>query len=160
MAGRLINMTAATVVVQRPDRSLLIYFGRGPDSVKDDDTFFTQWAWDPWPTRSGSVFDGADAGNWPLSNRHVYIEDIRWSGCSNPLYRITGYCYDDVGNPVSGVTCRLVRTIDQVEIARTLSKEDGEYSFGMPDNTTQHGVDAYRESPMVSGGTVRTLVGS
>jgi len=143
------------------DHSLRVYFGRGPDSRVDADLFmYNFWAWDPWPARSGSVHDGTDQGNWPMSNRCVYIEDIRWSGVSSYTHRITGYVLDSLGQPVSGATCRLYAAIDNSFVAETVSESDGMYSFGAPDAATQYYVNVYRAAPPIAGGSVHTLVGA
>jgi hypothetical protein len=160
MAGRIINATLTMAPIQRTDKSLLILFGRGPDSFKDDDIIHTTWALDAWPARSGHVADGTDQGNWPMSNRCVWVEDIRWSGVSSFIYRITGYVLDSLGQPVSGARVRMFATADDSFVAETLSDEAGQYSFGAPDATTQFYVVAYRPAPPISGASVHTLVGA
>lgn len=42
---------------------------------------------------------------------------------------ISGYVYDDTGTLVSGATVKLVRDIDDIEVATTTSNVMGYYSF-------------------------------
>ena len=82
------------------------------------------------------------------------------NGRAGWTYRIVGICYDSLAQVVSNARCRLFRAVDDAQMAETYSAPNGEYGFGVPDNTTAYYVQAIRDAPAIGGVTARTLTGS
>lgn len=161
MSGRIMaNPTLFRTPVQRFDRSLIINWGNSPDGSKDDDYMFTMWAIDDWPLHSGNVLDGTVAGNWPLTNRTIWVEDVQWCGTLNFPYRIAGITKDSGGSPIAGVNVDLYTTVADVLVASMVSDANGIFSFGVQDSTTKYYIRAWRLAPPIQGTSVDTLVGA
>ncbi len=115
-----------------------------------------------WP-RKEQMFDFQDTS----TGMSMMLGPVGWSstiyevtGRAGWTYRIVGICYNSFGQVVSNARCRLFRTVDDAQIAETYSAQNGEYGFGVPDNTTQYYVQGMRNAPAIGGISARTLTGS
>lgn len=124
-----------------------------PNAFDNDEVFGR------WPTRD-KLFGGAGFQDPMMGNGWFDVNPVEYCGSAHWPYRIIGLAKDQYGNVKSGCRARLFRTSDDMLIAETTTKGDGEYAFGVSDNTTQYYVVIFQASPPLAGISVRTLTGA
>lgn len=120
------------------------------------------WFWPPWTDPLPTLMD-----TWPVNGpslvtsiQPMYDDRIRYGGFSNFPYRITGIVVDSTSTPVSNAVCSLFRTSDDQWMYDCVSKDGGQYDFGVSDTTTTYYVVAFDTGNGRQGVTTNTLVGS
>jgi hypothetical protein len=133
------------------------------------------------PTNGYTLLDGASQVFGSYAASLSYLEKIvsstgtagsgtscgqggQWDGAIATFeqgYMIAGVTRNSSGNALASCTVYLFRTSDKAFMGSTTSDSNGNYSFGVSDNTTQYWVDAYLAgSPDVFGRTDNNLTGS
>jgi hypothetical protein len=112
-----------------------------------------------WPTRD-KLFGGAGFADAMFGNPWLDIVPVEVTGTAKFIYRIIGTVVNNIGTPVAGITCTLYKTTDKSVQGVTTTNADGQYGFGVPDNSTLYYIIASQESPAIFAGSVNTLVGS
>lgn len=130
----------------------------GDPIVSEGLNYWPPWV-DPLPNTMATYgTDGAGNVGGVCSLQPMWDDRIRYGGWSNFPYRITGIVQDSNGNPVSNAVCSLFRTSDDQWMYDSVSKDGGQYDFGVSDTTTTYYIVAFSGS--TQGVTVNTLVGA
>jgi hypothetical protein len=119
--------------------------------------------WPPWVDPQvfyAGTYDGVGGVGGVLSLQPMWDDRIRYGGWSNFPYRITGIVQDSGGTPISNAVCSLFRTSDNQFMYSAVSKDGGQYDFGVDDTVTRYYIVAYRAGPDLEGTTSNQLVGS
>jgi hypothetical protein len=154
--SHLVSRLLSIALVRQDDREL--EYRIGDPVVSEGLNFHPPWV-DPQPFVA-DMFDGAGGVGGVISLPPTWDDRVRYGGWSNFPYRITGIAIDVDGAPVSNATCSLFRTSDDQWMYDAVSKDGGQYDFGVSDTVTTYYIVAYRTGPDIEGTTVNTLTGS
>ena len=154
----LCSLLLSVALRRRDDREL--EYQIGDPVVSEGLNYWPPWT-DPMFGQNFQMIDGAGGASRNLLDLATCWDDrIRYGGWSNFPYRITGIVQDSGGNPISNAVCSLFRTADDAWQYDCVSKDGGQYDFGVPDTTTNYYIVAYRAGPDIEGTTSNQLTGS
>lgn len=153
----LCNLMLSLAVRRRDDREL--EYQIGDPVVSEGLNYWPPWV-DPTPPNNFQWIDGAGNVGGVISLATCWDDRVRYGGWSNFPYRITGIVQDSSGNPVTNAVCSLFRTSDDTWMYDCVSKDGGQYDFGVSDTATTYYVVAFDAGNQRQGATVQTLVGS
>jgi hypothetical protein len=154
--SHLVSRLLSIALVRQDDRELECQIG--DPVVSEELSFHAPWI-DPQPYMA-EMFDGAGGVGGVISLPPTWDDRVRYGGYSNFPYLITGIVQDSGANPISNAVCSLFRTSDDQWMYDAVSKDGGQYDFGVSDTVTTYYIVAYRAGPDIEGTTVNTLVGS
>jgi hypothetical protein len=146
-----------SVGLQRRDERVLDFLYGDP--IQPEGVCFHPMIFDP-PCTVGSSYDGAGNVGGVLAKQPMWDDRIRYGGWSNLPYRITGIVTDESGNPISNTVLSLFRASDDTWMYDAVSKDGGQYDFGVTDNTTAYYIVAFNAGIGKQGVTVQTLTGA
>ena len=120
-------------------------------------------------SRSGflNCFDSTSDANCPNNLFSTWEDSWEWPqwndpkyGCrTNPVWKIQGVTKDSGGSPLGGIYVTLFLTVGDIEVDRTISDANGNYTLWTPYQSQAHYCVATNNSTL-AGATVNTLTGS
>ena len=120
-------------------------------------------------SRSGFVnsFDSTSDANcpnnivqaWDDSWEYPQVNDFKFGGRVNPVWKIQGVTKDSGGSPIGGITVDLFLTNGDIKVDSTISDAAGNYLLFTPYQSQNHYCVATNNSTL-AGATVNTLQGS
>jgi hypothetical protein len=154
----IINRALNQALRRMDDREL--EYQVGDPFVSEGLNYWPPWT-DPLPTAMASyAYDGAGQVGGVMSLQPMWDDRIRYGGWSNFPYRITGIAQDESGNPLSNTVLSLFRASDEAWMYDAVSKDGGQYDFGVSDTVTTYYIVAFNAGVGKQGVSVQTLTGS